>query len=52
MSDDAIDDESDTFEIGDATVHRPGFGAMRLCGEAIVGSPDDEEAERLTAVGR
>jgi pyridoxine 4-dehydrogenase len=38
--------ESETFEIGSRTVHRLGFGAMRLCGEEIIGSPDDEEAAR------
>ncbi|ELY59812.1 aldo/keto reductase [Natronococcus amylolyticus DSM 10524] len=38
--------ESDTFEIGSKTVHRLGFGAMRLCGEEIIGPPDDEDAAR------
>jgi pyridoxine 4-dehydrogenase len=38
--------ESDTFEIGSKTVHRLGFGAMRLCGEEIIGPPEDEEAAR------
>lgn len=38
---------SDTFDIGgDLTVHRLGFGAMRLCGEDIIGRPDDEEQAR------
>mgnify|MGYP000303689871 CR=1 FL=1 len=38
---------SDTFDIGDElTVHRLGFGAMRLCGPEIIGSPDDEENAR------
>jgi aryl-alcohol dehydrogenase-like predicted oxidoreductase len=33
-----------TFDIGgELTVNRLGFGAMRLCGEGIVGSPDDED---------
>jgi len=41
--------ESDTFDIGEHTVHRLGFGAMRLCGENIVGAPDDEEAAREVA---
>ncbi|GAB7012508.1 aldo/keto reductase [Halolamina salina] len=41
--------ESDTFEIGEYTVHRLGFGAMRLCGEDIIGAPDDEEAAREVA---
>lgn len=38
--------QSDTFEIGGSTVHRLGFGAMRICGEGIIGAPDDEEAAR------
>ncbi|MCU4741118.1 aldo/keto reductase [Natronoglomus mannanivorans] len=46
MSDDTIENESDTIEIGDTTVHRLGFGAMRLCGEKIIGAPDDEETAR------
>jgi pyridoxine 4-dehydrogenase len=38
---------SDTFDIGgELTVHRLGFGAMRLCGPDIVGPPDDEAAAR------
>jgi pyridoxine 4-dehydrogenase len=39
----------DTFTIGgDLTVHRLGFGAMRITGEGIWGPPDDpEEAKRL-----
>jgi hypothetical protein len=33
----------DTFDIGgELTVNRLGFGAMRLCGEGIIGPPDDE----------
>ncbi|UTF54471.1 aldo/keto reductase [Natronosalvus rutilus] len=44
MSSDSITNESDTFEIGDTTVHRLGFGAMRLCGDNIIGPPEDEEA--------
>ena len=46
MSSNSITNESDTFEIGDRTVHRLGFGAMRLCGEDIIGAPDDEETAR------
>ncbi|MGQ3722672.1 MULTISPECIES: aldo/keto reductase [Natrialba] len=46
MSDEAITNESDTFEIGDATVHRLGFGSMRITGEDIIGSPDDEGTAR------
>lgn len=37
----------ETFDVGgDLTVNRLGFGAMRLCGEDIVGPPDDEENAR------
>ncbi|AGN02244.1 aldo/keto reductase [Salinarchaeum sp. Harcht-Bsk1] len=41
--------ESGTFDIGgDLTVHRLGFGAMRLTGENIIGRPNDEaEARRV-----
>ncbi|WP_312911158.1 aldo/keto reductase [Natronosalvus caseinilyticus] len=46
MSSNSIANESDTFEIGNSTVHRLGFGAMRLCGDDIVGPPVDEEAAR------
>ncbi|RKD93339.1 aldo/keto reductase [Halopiger aswanensis] len=46
MSSNSIENESDTFEIGDTTVHRLGFGAMRLCGDEIIGPPDDEETAR------
>ncbi len=35
-----------TFEIGDRTVNRLGFGAMRLTGEDIIGAPDDEDEAR------
>lgn len=38
--------DTDTFEIGDRTVHRLGFGAMRLCGDEIIGPPDDETQAR------
>ncbi|SEW10823.1 aldo/keto reductase [Halobacterium jilantaiense] len=39
--------DSDTFDIGgDATVHRMGYGAMRITGPDIVGAPDDEDAAR------
>jgi len=42
-----VENRSDTFDVrGDLTVHRLGFGAMRLCGEDIIGPPDDEEAAR------
>jgi aryl-alcohol dehydrogenase-like predicted oxidoreductase len=46
MADD-VHNESDTFDIGgELTVHRLGFGAMRLTGEGIIGRPDDEENAR------
>ncbi len=39
--------ESDTFTIGDdRTVHRLGYGAMRLTGPEIIGPPADEAAAR------
>jgi aryl-alcohol dehydrogenase-like predicted oxidoreductase len=42
-----VTNESDTFGIGgDLTVHRLGFGAMRITGEGIVGPPNDETAAR------
>ena len=35
--------ESGTFDLdGELTVNRLGFGAMRLCGEEIIGPPEDE----------
>jgi pyridoxine 4-dehydrogenase len=43
----ARENASDTFQIGGTdTVHRLGFGAMRLCGENIIGPPDDEDAAK------
>ena len=37
--------ESDTFDIGgDLTVHRLGYGAMRVTGDGVLGSPPDEAA--------
>ncbi|WP_251343888.1 aldo/keto reductase [Haloplanus halophilus] len=42
-----LDDTCDTFDIGgDLTVHRLGFGAMRLTGPGIIGPPDDPGAAR------
>lgn len=39
-----VENESDTFDIGgELTVHRLGFGAMRITGEEIIGPPEDEE---------
>ncbi|MXV63435.1 oxidoreductase [Natronorubrum sp. JWXQ-INN-674] len=46
MSSDTPTNESDTFDIGDTTVHRLGFGAMRLCADEIIGPPEDEERAR------
>ncbi|MFC4357637.1 aldo/keto reductase [Halobium salinum] len=44
-----VENRSDTFDIGgELTVHRLGYGAMRLTGEGIIGPPDDEaEAKDL-----
>jgi aryl-alcohol dehydrogenase-like predicted oxidoreductase len=33
-----------TIELGDLTVKRFGFGAMRLCGPGIWGEPEDPRA--------
>ncbi|WP_049972317.1 aldo/keto reductase [Haladaptatus cibarius] len=42
-----LENESDTFDIGgELTVHRLGYGAMRLTGENIIGRPDNEEEAR------
>ncbi|SHH56332.1 aldo/keto reductase [Halobaculum gomorrense] len=39
-----------TFDLdGETTVNRLGFGAMRLCGDDIIGAPDDEENAREVA---
>lgn len=38
-----VENESGTFDIGgELTVHRLGFGAMRITGEGIIGPPEDE----------
>ena len=43
----ATHNDSDTFDVGgDLTVHRLGFGAMRITGDDIIGRPDDEDAAR------
>ncbi|CQH47174.1 probable oxidoreductase (aldo-keto reductase family protein) [Halobacterium hubeiense] len=43
----ATENDSDTFDIGgELTVHRLGFGAMRVTGPDVIGSPDDEENAR------
>ncbi len=36
--------QSGTFDIADKSVHRLGFGAMRLTGQGIWGEPDDRAA--------
>ena len=42
-----VENQSDTFDVGgELTVHRLGYGAMRLTGEDIIGRPDDEEEAR------
>ena len=38
--------ESETFELGDRTVHRLGFGAMRITGPRVIGPPADEANAR------
>ncbi|MFC3478186.1 aldo/keto reductase [Halobacterium litoreum] len=45
----ASENASDTFDVGgEYTVHRLGFGAMRITGADIIGRPDDEdEAHRV-----
>jgi len=45
MSD--LRNESDTFDVGgDLTVHRLGFGAMRITGPDVLGEPDEPEAAK------
>lgn len=42
-----VENQSDTFDIGgELTVHRLGFGAMRITGEGIIGPPEDEGEAR------
>lgn len=42
-----VENHSDTFDIGgELTVHRLGYGAMRITGEGIIGPPEDEEEAR------
>ena len=39
-----VTNESDTFDIGgETTVHRLGFGAMRITGKKVIGQPEDPE---------
>jgi len=46
----ASHNESDTFDLdGETTVHRMGFGAMRLTGPDIIGPPEDEAEARRVA---
>ncbi|QLG62542.1 aldo/keto reductase [Halorarum salinum] len=50
MSDQPDAGAAGTFDIGgETTVNRLGFGAMRLCGEDVIGPPDDEGAARTVA---
>jgi len=44
-----LTNRSDTFDLdGETTIHRLGYGAMRITGEDIIGRPDDEnEAKRV-----
>jgi aryl-alcohol dehydrogenase-like predicted oxidoreductase len=42
-----VTNESSTFDIGgELTIHRLGYGAMRITGEDIIGPPDDEDTAR------
>ncbi|GGN23046.1 aldo/keto reductase [Halarchaeum nitratireducens] len=42
-----VTNESDTFDIGgEYTVHRLGFGAMRITGEDVIGRPESEPNAR------
>jgi aryl-alcohol dehydrogenase-like predicted oxidoreductase len=36
--------DAGTFELGDRTVNRMGFGAMRITGLGVIGPPEDEAA--------
>ena len=50
MTGDPTAADAGTFELdGETTVNRLGFGAMRLCGDDIVGPPDDEANARAVA---
>jgi aryl-alcohol dehydrogenase-like predicted oxidoreductase len=50
----SLDDVGDTFDIGgDLTVHRLGFGAMRITGPNVLGAPADVvEAHRVLTRAR
>ncbi len=39
---------SDQFRIGDITIHRLGYGAMRLTGAGVWGPPTDRRAALAT----
>ena len=39
-----VSNGADTLQLGDLTVKRLGFGAMRLCGPDVWGEPEDPEA--------
>jgi aryl-alcohol dehydrogenase-like predicted oxidoreductase len=41
---DNVSNAAETLELGDLTVRRLGFGAMRLCGPGIWGEPEDPAA--------
>src|SRR5690348_17339469 len=43
MTAQTVADASGTFTIGDLTVNRLGFGAMRLTGRGVWGPPDDHD---------
>jgi hypothetical protein len=49
VSSSMVTNESETFDVGgELTVHRLGFGAMRITGEGIIGEPDDvDHAKRV-----
>ena len=42
----SIKNQSNTFKLGDLTIKRLGYGAMRLTGEGVWGPPDNEEAAK------
>ena len=42
-----VENQSDTFDIGgELTIHRLGYGAMRITGDDIIGPPEDEDEAR------
>ena len=42
----SIKNQSNTFKLGDLTIKRLGYGAMRLTGEGVWGPPDNEEVAK------